>query len=214
MPGTLAYVDTYGSGLVPCQVVASFDPHTVAVRVTAKRGGYPLGTVHVTTVGRVVPRDAVYVRAGMFRICGAPIVAYPAPAQDFDDAPTPAEALDAASSRDVSARLVTRWRDARKRATLARYRVYSFCLPPFRNHDAQLYVRGVQNVPADALFVDSDDNAQGLPADDLPRYWVGSRPAVMSAPVDSDTRPCVTAREHLRAQRHAESDCPLASHVR
>lgn len=110
--GSPAYVDTIASGLVPCHVVACLDPTTVAVRVSAARPGYPRGTVDVLHTGRVIPRDAVYVRAGMFRVCGAPIVVEP-PRGLWDALPSVGDELDAASRSDISARLIRAWKSAR-----------------------------------------------------------------------------------------------------
>ena len=79
-----------------------------------------------------------------------------------------------------------------KTTTITRDRVYSFTRPPFVSGSPLQYVRGLEHVPADAENVRDDEWMQRLPADHLPRHWIGAggptvdRPnghEVMSAPV-------------------------------
>jgi hypothetical protein len=71
--GALAYWDAYTSGLVPCKVTGYyrddfFNQLHVTVRVTAARGLYRKGEKVQAVPKDVVPRSAVYVRGGQYRI--------------------------------------------------------------------------------------------------------------------------------------------------
>lgn len=67
--GALAYYDSFGAGLVPCKVLAVRSRACVDVGVTAARRGYKRGeTISGIHARHVVPRGAVCVRGGQYRI--------------------------------------------------------------------------------------------------------------------------------------------------
>lgn len=76
--GQLAYIDSM-AGLIPVKVTGVDDDGAVTVRVTAERRGYRRGEVITDQVaGRnVIPRTAVFVRGGQYRISGCPVAALP-----------------------------------------------------------------------------------------------------------------------------------------
>lgn len=58
-PGTMAYMDDYEAGFVPCKVVSVQD-HVPTVEITAPRKGFPKGSQHTPKIAtRVIPRDVV-----------------------------------------------------------------------------------------------------------------------------------------------------------
>lgn len=72
--GTLAYLDTIATGLVPCRVVAVTTTRDapiqqrVTARVMATRGAYRVGEFVTMSPAHVVPRDHVYRSNYHFRI--------------------------------------------------------------------------------------------------------------------------------------------------
>jgi hypothetical protein len=71
--GALAYWDSYTAGLVPCKVENVGAPNdygqrAVFVRLTASRGIYKRGELIGDSARGIVPRSAVYVRGGQYRI--------------------------------------------------------------------------------------------------------------------------------------------------
>ena len=68
---TLAYIDSF-AGLIPCRIAAVgdwSDRYSLAkVQVTATRGAYKRGEWIETTLSRLVPRKAVHLRNGQYRI--------------------------------------------------------------------------------------------------------------------------------------------------
>jgi hypothetical protein len=73
--GALAYFDSFTGGLLPCIVRGHgrdefLGRDTVRVRLTMKepRGGYKPGETLDSPARYVVPRSAVYMRAGQYRI--------------------------------------------------------------------------------------------------------------------------------------------------
>jgi hypothetical protein len=68
---TLAYFNSM-VGMVPCQVVAVGDwsdgGSQAKIKATASRGAYKRGELITTTLRNVVPRNAVYRRAGTYHI--------------------------------------------------------------------------------------------------------------------------------------------------
>ena len=74
--GSKAFFDSY-SGLIPCVVLAvKAGPHSyggemdamVTFRLTAERHGYKKGETLTFSAGMVVPRKAVHVRSGQYRV--------------------------------------------------------------------------------------------------------------------------------------------------
>ena len=71
--GSKAYFDSF-SGLVPCVVTdirADRDyshSYRIFVRFTAKRGPYRKGEIYESSHLHIVPREAVHVRSGQYRI--------------------------------------------------------------------------------------------------------------------------------------------------
>lgn len=65
-PGCLAYIDSF-AGLVPCKVLA-IGTERVRVNITATRGAYKRGTDSEHARSVIIPRGAVYVRGGQYRI--------------------------------------------------------------------------------------------------------------------------------------------------
>jgi hypothetical protein len=71
--GALAYFDSYKGGLIPCRVVESWlDGFTgtgkTRVTLTASRGPYKRGETVDVLARNVIPRSALYVRSGQYRI--------------------------------------------------------------------------------------------------------------------------------------------------
>ena len=66
-----AYFDSF-AGLVPCRIVAVgdwADPSSLTrIQITAKRGAYRRGEFITEPLRHVVPRSAVHVRSGQYRI--------------------------------------------------------------------------------------------------------------------------------------------------
>ena len=87
LPGMLAYVDTFDAGLVPCKVTDVRGPGYVTVKVTATRKGWHRGECITATANdrraTIIPRTAVHVRNGQYRIAAGQVIAYPAPGQDY-----------------------------------------------------------------------------------------------------------------------------------
>ena len=69
--GTLVYLDTIRSGLVPAKVTKIYPgAFRAEIKITADRLAYKRGEViEVKTTG-LVPRESVYVRSGQYRIDG------------------------------------------------------------------------------------------------------------------------------------------------
>lgn len=68
--GILAYFDTF-NGLIPCRVLSvtkAKEWPEIAIQLTASRGAYKRGEKLVCPPYWVVPRDAVRVRSGNYRI--------------------------------------------------------------------------------------------------------------------------------------------------
>ena len=69
--GALAYFDTF-AGLVPCRVTEIFTTaapgYSVRFKITATRGAYKRGETLDSHSRNVVPRSAVFVRSGQYRI--------------------------------------------------------------------------------------------------------------------------------------------------
>jgi hypothetical protein len=64
--GTLAYIDTLRSGLVPCKVLEVIEggggestDGKIKVKVTAKRDGFERGAIEYGHASRIIPRDMV-----------------------------------------------------------------------------------------------------------------------------------------------------------
>lgn len=69
--GCLAYYDAFCFGLVPCKVLRVYPNYRVKIQLTANRGRfdtYKRGEVIETQCSVVVPRDAVRIRDGKYRI--------------------------------------------------------------------------------------------------------------------------------------------------
>jgi hypothetical protein len=66
-----AYFDSF-AGLVPCRIVAVGDwndPSSLArVQYSATRGAYKRGQFETWPLRRLVPRKAVFIRSGQYRI--------------------------------------------------------------------------------------------------------------------------------------------------
>lgn len=85
--GTLAYLDSLYSGLVPCKVIditGAGDGGKVTVKLTASRGGYSRGETVETHPGHVIPRDKVRTRDGQLRIITSYVWAPEMPAGGAD----------------------------------------------------------------------------------------------------------------------------------
>jgi len=78
-PGTLAYLDTFCFGLVPCKVtrVDKGGPHPgwivgqgveIQAKVTANRGAYHKGQTVTLSPSHIVPRNHVIRRSYTFRV--------------------------------------------------------------------------------------------------------------------------------------------------
>jgi hypothetical protein len=68
-PGTLAYVDAYGTPLIPCKVEAvAPDGSEVKVKLTATRGAFKRGEVLTRRQSDIIPRDKVRTVDGMIKI--------------------------------------------------------------------------------------------------------------------------------------------------
>ena len=72
--GCKAYVDTF-DGLIPCKVEAisghsgtASSAHTITVRLTATRKAWRKGEVIQRSALSIVPRKAVHIRSGQYRI--------------------------------------------------------------------------------------------------------------------------------------------------
>jgi hypothetical protein len=65
--GCKAYLDSF-NGLIPAVVVSVTDMWNVKLRLTASRAAYKRGEVIETNSLHAVPREAVHVRSGQYRI--------------------------------------------------------------------------------------------------------------------------------------------------
>jgi hypothetical protein len=65
--GCKAYIDSF-AGLIPCVVLSVHNKWEVSVKLTATRGAYKRGETITENSLHVVPRAAVHVRNGQYRI--------------------------------------------------------------------------------------------------------------------------------------------------
>jgi hypothetical protein len=65
--GAQAYFDTF-AGLIPARVTSVKDSWTVSLKLTATRGAYKRGETITTNSLHAIPRTAVHVRSGQYRI--------------------------------------------------------------------------------------------------------------------------------------------------